>query len=59
MGLHSDEVGLLDFYESLTIIPKVNASLFQAFAELKDALKPENCLAESLLELFMLQEANL
>ena len=31
LGLHTDNIGLLDFYESLTIVPKINASLFQAF----------------------------
>jgi len=51
MGLHTNQVGLLDFYESLTIMPKVNASLYQSFAQLKESLKPENGLAESLLEL--------
>ena len=28
MGLHTEQVGLLDFYESLTIVPKINASIF-------------------------------
>ena len=28
LGLHTENIGLLDFYESLTIVPKINASLF-------------------------------
>ena len=28
LGLHMDQVGLLDFFESLAIVPKINASLF-------------------------------
>jgi hypothetical protein len=59
MGLHCDQIGLLDFYESLTIVPKINACLYQAFEQTVDALKPENGLATSILELCLLKEARL
>ena len=59
LGLHSDNVGLLDFFESYTIIPKINAALFQAFETLSDSLKPENGLASSILEFTFIQEARL
>ena len=59
LGLHMDQVGLLDFFESLTIVPKINASLFQAYEALSDALKPENGLACSVLETGLVQGARL
>ena len=59
MGLHCGNVGLLDFYESLTIVPKIYACLHQAFEQTVDALKPENGLATSILELCLLKEARL
>lgn len=59
MGLRVGQIGTLDFFESLTIVPKINAALYQAFEELQDALKPENGLAMSLLELCLMREARL
>ena len=50
---------MLDFYESYTIIPKVNAAVVQAFETLLAAVKPENGLAISTLELTMVQEARI
>lgn len=50
---------MLDFYESLSIVPKINAAIFQAFESLEDSLKPENGLAASILELCMLREVRL
>ena len=57
--MHTDNVGLLDFYESYTIIPKINAALFQAFETLSESVKPENGLASSILEFTFIQEARL
>jgi len=52
-------VGLLDFYESLSIFPKVNAALHQTFDELVHVNKPENGLATSALEMELYKEARL
>ena len=59
MGLHIDKIGMLDFYESYTFVPKVNASLYQVFEQICDAVKPENGLATSALELCFIREARL
>jgi len=45
LGLRVGQIGTLDFFESLSIVPKINAALFQAFEHICDALKPENGLA--------------
>jgi len=57
LGLHTESVGLFDFYDSLSIVPKINAALFQTFAELVNVNKPENGLAVSALESELYKEA--
>jgi hypothetical protein len=59
LGLHTEKVGLFDFYDSLSIVPKINAALFQAFVELVKVNKPENGLAFSVLEQELYKEARL
>jgi len=59
LGLHTEKIGLTDFFESLSIVPKLNAALFQAFEELSVASKPETGLAVSCLELELVLEARL
>lgn len=59
MGLHCDQIGMLDFYESMTVVPKFNAALQQAYTQTIDALKPENGLATSILELSLLKESRI
>lgn len=59
MGLHCGEIGLLDFYESMTVVPKFNAALQQALNQTIDVLKPENGLATSIIELSLLKESRL
>jgi hypothetical protein len=54
LGLHNDS--LLDFYESLSILPKVSAALYQAFMELIQVNKPETGLAISALEMELFKE---
>jgi hypothetical protein len=48
---HSERIGMLDFYESLTVIVKIIASMKMAFNELNNAHKPDNGLTISALEL--------
>ena len=38
----SEEIGILDFYESLTVMPKVITALGLAFKELNDVHMPDN-----------------
>lgn len=59
LGLHTSSVGLLDFYESLSIYPRINAALYQTFEELINVNKPENGLATSALEMELYKEARL
>lgn len=59
LGLHTDSVGLIDFYESLAIFPRVNAALYQTLDELLHVNKPENGLAVSALEMELFKEARL
>jgi len=58
-GLHSGDIGLTDFFDSLSGITQVNASLSQGFNELKSVFKPENGFAESCLEKKFLEAASL
>jgi ASC-1-like (ASCH) protein len=37
---NSEAFGILDFYESLSILPSVHAMILQGEAELKNDLKP-------------------
>ena len=57
LGLHTENIGICDFYESLAITPKVNAALYQAFESIKGTMTPENGFAASCLELCMIREA--
>lgn len=57
LGLHTENIGICDFYESLAITPKVNAALYQAFESIKGAMTPENGFAASCLELCLIREA--
>ena len=57
LGLHTENIGICDFYESLAITPKVNAAMYQAFENLKGTMAPENGFAASCLELCMIREA--
>lgn len=47
----SDRIGMLDFYESLTVIVKVAAALKLAFNEIYEIHRPDNGLTSSCLEL--------
>ena len=59
IGLYNDKIAITDFYESFKMVPKITASLFQAFDTLDNTLKPENGTARSAIELNMIQEARL
>lgn len=51
----SDTVGVLDFYESLSIMPKVIASIERAVREIQEVHRPDNGLQASALEYAALQ----
>ena len=57
IGLHTDKIGLTDFYQSLWITPKVNAALYQAFENIREVMTPENGYATTCLEICFLKEA--
>ena len=57
IGLHTENIGITDFYESLWITPKVNAALYQAFENLRAAMTPENGYATCCLELCLIRES--
>ncbi len=48
---HSERIGMLDFYESLSILIKVIAAMKGAFSELYEIHHPENGLTTSAMEL--------
>jgi len=48
---HSQRVGILDFYESLSLITKFHQVLSSNFKELQEVHKPESGLMTSLLHL--------
>ena len=47
----SERIGMLDFYESLTICVKIIAAMKGAYEELNDVHRPDNGLTHSSLEL--------
>jgi hypothetical protein len=53
--LHSTRIGILDFYESLSIMVKIVAAIRGAVDELNDAHRPDNGLTSSSLELATLR----
>ena len=57
-GLHTEGLGLTDFYESFCSISHVHAACEQAFAELTSFHRPENGVAAACLEAAMLAEAH-
>lgn len=57
LGISERSIGLLDFYESMSTISKVNAALQQSLEELIHVHTPENGLAVSSLERVLIVEA--
>ena len=57
IGLHTESIGITDFYASLWITPKINAALHRAWENLRKAMTPENGFAASCLELCFIKEA--
>lgn len=51
----SERIGILDFYESLTILVKIVAAMNGAIKELYDVHRPENGLTSSAIELSTLK----
>lgn len=48
---YSDRIGMLDFYDSLTVIVKIIAAMKGTFEELYDVHRPDNGLTTAALEL--------
>lgn len=48
---HGDKVDILEFYDSLSIMPKVISAIQQALLELIDVHRPDNGLLSTALEL--------
>jgi len=59
MGLHTNDAGLTDFFDSMTYLSKFNAALCQSFSELEKESLPENGFAVSCLELCMYRKAKI
>ena len=51
MSKKSEAIGVLDFYESLCIMPQVISAIERAVLELKDCHKPDNGLTSTCMEL--------
>lgn len=52
----SETIGLLDFYESFHVVPRVISAMQLAFTELNEVHRPDNGLMTSALELFVIKE---